>query len=491
MNLDLLQCQINGVKYHHQVNNPAFKFIVAELEVTNFDIKEHGMFSFGVSTPELEIGRYKYKQCNTSGLPQLGLGDKFPTQMKTTFQLVFQVPAVLISDDFKIRMPNGQFSPVWQFKVEGTLPAGERNEVLEQKAIAMAKEAGEQRTSAYWMILLCPGLAMFAVGKVFQGLLCLVLQLTGLGWIPASIWAFITITADANSKQKQAALLRRVANPDNLSTPAAPQETTLEKIFVNKNSFLGNGVPIKDQFTFIKWTLIGLAVSIGIILFCAMCGAFNTHPVAEQTVIEHNDEATPKGEQAQPVIARYIPTPVTASPTYTPPAPVMVATPAPTPVVVTTPDPTPEYVAPIPAPVAATGVPSRNPWDFIVGVEKDLDNHNWRDLEPYLVGGHVNYFGHRKSAISYIARDMDNDKVQYPSSQVTYYPNTFTHEISNEFSPNWNGPMLYDSINVYSVVSERNGRVHRAMTRLTVGYTLNNGVLGIYALVMKVLPANS
>ena len=50
--------------------------------------------------------------------------------------------------------------------------------------------------------------------------------------------------------------------------------------------------------------------------------------------------------------------------------------------------------------------------------------------------------------------------------------------------------MLYDSINVYSVVTERSGRVHRALIRLTIGYTLNNGALRIYALVMKVLPAN-
>jgi hypothetical protein len=77
-----------------------------------------------------------------------------------------------------------------------------------------------------------------------------------------------------------------------------------------------------------------------------------------------------------------------------------------------------------------------------------------------------------------------------PTSQTKYYPDTFTHEISNEYSPHWNGPMIYDSINVYSVITETNGRIHRAMTRLTVGYTVNNGVLGIYALVMKVLPTN-
>jgi hypothetical protein len=152
------------------------------------------------------------------------------------------------------------------------------------------------------------------------------------------------------------------------------------------------------------------------------------------------------------------------------------------------PPPVPE---PAPAPVQRTEVPSSHPWDFVVGVEKDLNDHNWQGLAPYLADGHVNYFGHRYATVQHIAQDMENDSRQYPSSQATYYADTFTHEISNEYSPHWNGPMLYDSINVYSVVTERNGRVHRALTRLTVGYTLNNGALGIYALVIKVLPTNS
>ena len=145
--------------------------------------------------------------------------------------------------------------------------------------------------------------------------------------------------------------------------------------------------------------------------------------------------------------------------------------------------------SPTPAP-QALAPQTGNPWDFIVSVEKNLNEHNWRGLAPYLVDGHVNYFGHRDATLQYIARDMENDRLQYPSSQATYYADTFTHEVSDEYSPHWTGPMLYDSINVYSVVTERSGRVHRALKRLTVGYTLNNGALRIYALVMKVLPAN-
>jgi hypothetical protein len=145
---------------------------------------------------------------------------------------------------------------------------------------------------------------------------------------------------------------------------------------------------------------------------------------------------------------------------------------------------------PTPVPTSATEIPSADPWEFIVSVEKDLNDHNLRDLASHLVDGHVNYFGHRLATVQYVAHDMESDAVNYPTSQTKYYPDTFTHEISNEYSLHWNGPMIYDSINVYSVVTERNGRIHRAMTRLTVGYTVNNGVFGIYALVMKVLPTN-
>jgi hypothetical protein len=145
---------------------------------------------------------------------------------------------------------------------------------------------------------------------------------------------------------------------------------------------------------------------------------------------------------------------------------------------------------PTPVPTSETEIPSADPWEFIVSVEKDLNDHNWRDLASHLVDGHVNYFGHRLATVQYIAHDMESDAVNYPSSRTKYYPDTFTHEISNEYSPHWNGPMIYDSINVYSVITETKGRIHRAMTRLTVGYTVDNGVLGIYALVMKVLPTN-
>jgi hypothetical protein len=62
---------------------------------------------------------------------------------------------------------------------------------------------------------------------------------------------------------------------------------------------------------------------------------------------------------------------------------------------------------------------------------------------------------------------------------------SFRHEISNECSVRWNGPMIYDSITVYQEVWERNGIYHHANVRFTVGYTLPDN--RVYALVMKVL----
>ncbi len=44
------------------------------------------------------------------------------------------------------------------------------------------------------MILICflaPWLAMFLRGHVVQGVLCIILHLTVIGWIPATIWALV------------------------------------------------------------------------------------------------------------------------------------------------------------------------------------------------------------------------------------------------------------------------------------------------------------
>jgi hypothetical protein len=45
----------------------------------------------------------------------------------------------------------------------------------------------------YPVALLLPWLVFFTMGKIFQGILCLILQLTVVGCLPASIWAVISV----------------------------------------------------------------------------------------------------------------------------------------------------------------------------------------------------------------------------------------------------------------------------------------------------------
>jgi hypothetical protein len=42
--------------------------------------------------------------------------------------------------------------------------------------------------------LLLPWLAFFTIGRPFVGLLCLILQITLIGWIPAAIWAAYAVS---------------------------------------------------------------------------------------------------------------------------------------------------------------------------------------------------------------------------------------------------------------------------------------------------------
>ncbi len=62
----------------------------------------------------------------------------------------------------------------------------------------------------YLLALLVPPLAMFTCGKVFQGILCIVLMLTLIGWPLAAVWA-VLVVADYKAEkrmEKLAASLR-------------------------------------------------------------------------------------------------------------------------------------------------------------------------------------------------------------------------------------------------------------------------------------------
>ncbi|MFN8638464.1 MAG: YqaE/Pmp3 family membrane protein [Dehalococcoidia bacterium] len=52
--------------------------------------------------------------------------------------------------------------------------------------------------------IVVPWLSFFLVGKPFQGVLALILQLTVLGWVPAAIWAvFVVNNAQADRRNRE------------------------------------------------------------------------------------------------------------------------------------------------------------------------------------------------------------------------------------------------------------------------------------------------
>lgn len=56
------------------------------------------------------------------------------------------------------------------------------------------------------MIFVCiflPFLAFFLMGKPFQGILCLILQVTLIGWLPAMIWALVVYSHYKADKRHQ------------------------------------------------------------------------------------------------------------------------------------------------------------------------------------------------------------------------------------------------------------------------------------------------
>lgn len=42
--------------------------------------------------------------------------------------------------------------------------------------------------------LVLPWLAFFTIGRPFAGVICLILQLTIIGWLPAAIWAVYSLS---------------------------------------------------------------------------------------------------------------------------------------------------------------------------------------------------------------------------------------------------------------------------------------------------------
>ena len=54
------------------------------------------------------------------------------------------------------------------------------------------------------LAIFLPFVVFFTIGKPIQGIICLILQLTVIGWIPAALWAVYALS-QYNTDQKIAA----------------------------------------------------------------------------------------------------------------------------------------------------------------------------------------------------------------------------------------------------------------------------------------------
>ena len=56
------------------------------------------------------------------------------------------------------------------------------------------------------LALLLPFSVFFTIGRPFAGLLCLILQITLIGWVPAAIWAVYALSQYKTDQTIQRAL---------------------------------------------------------------------------------------------------------------------------------------------------------------------------------------------------------------------------------------------------------------------------------------------
>lgn len=56
------------------------------------------------------------------------------------------------------------------------------------------------------LAILLPGLSMIANGHLLKGILCFILQITVIGWIPAAIWGVASRSQDMAEKRHRETL---------------------------------------------------------------------------------------------------------------------------------------------------------------------------------------------------------------------------------------------------------------------------------------------
>ena len=59
------------------------------------------------------------------------------------------------------------------------------------------------------LAIFLPFLAFFTIGRPLAGIVCLILQITLIGWIPAAIWAVYALSQYHTDKKIERALGRR------------------------------------------------------------------------------------------------------------------------------------------------------------------------------------------------------------------------------------------------------------------------------------------
>jgi uncharacterized membrane protein YqaE (UPF0057 family) len=61
----------------------------------------------------------------------------------------------------------------------------------------------------FLIALILPWLSFFTIGRPLAGIVCLVLQLTLFGWLPAAIWAVYSLSQYKTDKKIEQALHQR------------------------------------------------------------------------------------------------------------------------------------------------------------------------------------------------------------------------------------------------------------------------------------------
>ena len=62
----------------------------------------------------------------------------------------------------------------------------------------------------FLIALLLPWLTFFTIGRPIAGIVCLILQLTLIGWLPATLWAIFAVSNWTTDRKIEKALTDRL-----------------------------------------------------------------------------------------------------------------------------------------------------------------------------------------------------------------------------------------------------------------------------------------